>query len=561
MRGRVFRLLLGAVLVPALVVGAAQTVYEYRAADAQLQDQLRLGVRLTATSIDQFVQTHASAVALAAAAASAHHDRPDLQGLQSLFPTFVTALATDAQGRITEVVPTSRDNGATGRFVADRDYFQMPARLRRPFVSNGFVGRGMGHDRLVAVSAPVVSRGRFTGIVEGSIPVDAFTRLRSAALRKRGHEMLVIDRDGRVIHASVGLPFTFGQHVGGAPFLSGTAGADGVSAVRRDDSAHPGAGAWVAWTRLRSGWTVALFAPRDAIAGVVGRRALGTAVLVLITCLVVLLVANLQIARMGAAIGSVLEDLRAIAAGERTPSAAPRSMPRELQPVAHEVVGVARRLQQANDDLAEALLAQQALADSLRATTEQQDEIIRLRTAQLERAIQDLDALSRTDPLTGALNLRGLHAHVAAVTDAAGGLVRSAAVVMFDVDFFKRYNDAAGHPAGDQVLRRIAAAASAALRGAPDQLARVGGEEFLAFLPNADEQIARHVAERIRSNVAGLGIPAPGAIDGRVTISAGVAAGHVGATLDDLIQCADAALYRAKADGRNCVRLGDAGGD
>jgi diguanylate cyclase (GGDEF)-like protein len=132
---------------------------------------------------------------------------------------------------------------------------------------------------------------------------------------------------------------------------------------------------------------------------------------------------------------------------------------------------------------------------------------------------------------------------------------------MFDVDFFKRYNDAAGHPAGDQVLRRIAAAASAALRGAPDQLARVGGEEFLAFLPNADEQIARHVAERIRSNVAGLGIPAPGAIDGRVTISAGVAAGHVGATLDDLIQCADAALYRAKADGRNCVRLGDAGGD
>jgi diguanylate cyclase (GGDEF)-like protein len=121
---------------------------------------------------------------------------------------------------------------------------------------------------------------------------------------------------------------------------------------------------------------------------------------------------------------------------------------------------------------------------------------------------------------------------------------------MVDIDHFKRLNDTRGHQVGDECLRRVAALCSSALRRAGDCFARYGGEEFAAILVNIDLDHAITLAEHMRKVVER---------DGGITISVGIAS-RVPAPADDplaLVADADDALYRAKHDGRNCVRVAE----
>lgn len=134
-------------------------------------------------------------------------------------------------------------------------------------------------------------------------------------------------------------------------------------------------------------------------------------------------------------------------------------------------------------------------------------------------------------------------------------------LMMVDVDFFKKYNDRYGHQAGDECLRRVARALAGSQRRAGDVVARYGGEEFVVLLFHTPRDDARGIAEIIRGAVEGLDIPHQDSASGTVTVSMG------GATLvpakddrpDVLVRAADAALYEAKAAGRN--RVAWAGGN
>jgi diguanylate cyclase (GGDEF)-like protein len=136
-----------------------------------------------------------------------------------------------------------------------------------------------------------------------------------------------------------------------------------------------------------------------------------------------------------------------------------------------------------------------------------------------------------------------LHSHFAAALRG-----RPVAVVLFDIDRFKEYNDAHGHAAGDAALKRVASVMHSLTRDM-DVCGRWGGEEFLAVLTGADERGAAVFAERVRKRVETLPVGYP------VTISGGIATYRQGmGRMGDLIDAADAALYRAKTDGRNRVR-------
>ncbi len=127
---------------------------------------------------------------------------------------------------------------------------------------------------------------------------------------------------------------------------------------------------------------------------------------------------------------------------------------------------------------------------------------------------------------------------------------RSLCVVLFDLDHFKDYNDQYGHPAGDEALRTFAGILAATTRHA-DLSARFGGEEFLSVLTGADANGAVIFADRIRSALGANRLNR-----GVLTLSAGVAAYHPGIhSPDELLAAADEALYQAKREGRNCVRL------
>lgn len=160
---------------------------------------------------------------------------------------------------------------------------------------------------------------------------------------------------------------------------------------------------------------------------------------------------------------------------------------------------------------------------------------------------------SRTDPLTGLLNRRGF------LEASDGALVRSRrsgqplAVVLADIDHFKRVNDARGHGGGDAALKSVAGAIRSSLRG-QDIAARWGGEEFILLLPETDREGARHAAEAVRRAVAAL-LLGGGDTAIALTLSVGAARHAVGSNLEETIARADAALYRAKLEGRDRVVL------
>jgi len=180
----------------------------------------------------------------------------------------------------------------------------------------------------------------------------------------------------------------------------------------------------------------------------------------------------------------------------------------------------------------------------------------------LLRLVQHIDSTQRgvlrhatEDPLTGTLNRRYFLELVEREWSRARRYDMSCALLLMDVDHFKRVNERFGHRCGDQVLREIAAASVETLRHA-DVLARFGGEEFIVFLPHTDPLGALDVAERMRERVEALQLAWNGA-ELRVSVSLGVAALHPEhLTLDQLIHDADDALAVAKSAGRNCVRAG-----
>jgi diguanylate cyclase (GGDEF)-like protein len=156
-----------------------------------------------------------------------------------------------------------------------------------------------------------------------------------------------------------------------------------------------------------------------------------------------------------------------------------------------------------------------------------------------------LNRIAITDELTLALNRRALDALIPQPT-AHDGLL---SVVLFDVDNFKAINDRRGHNIGDEVLRVVSQQLRALLRRG-DELVRLGGDEFLVVLRDVPITTAHQVAERALAAVSG------GEISGfTVTLSAGVAERSPRETRESLLDRADRALYRAKADGRNRVAL------
>ena len=160
----------------------------------------------------------------------------------------------------------------------------------------------------------------------------------------------------------------------------------------------------------------------------------------------------------------------------------------------------------------------------------------------------EFEHLAKVDPMTGALARRALIDACEQELERSRRNQRHMALLMMDLDHFKAINDSHGHQVGDRVLVNFAARVTTVLRR-PDRFGRFGGEEFIALLPETSLEEACIVAERIRTRIEAADKRLP-----RYTVSIGVAIGHADDyDVDDIIARADAALYRAKAGGRNRV--------
>jgi diguanylate cyclase (GGDEF)-like protein len=180
-------------------------------------------------------------------------------------------------------------------------------------------------------------------------------------------------------------------------------------------------------------------------------------------------------------------------------------------------------------------------------------------TRDLEESNRKLSALSATDGLTGIANRRRFDETFAQEWNRAARTGQTLALILFDVDLFKNYNDHYGHLKGDDCLRKVAQLLHGHARRSGDLVARYGGEEFAFMAPGMNDEAIFALAETIRKALECLEIPHAMSPLSRVTISAGVAVRvpGFGDSPESLVTLADQALYRAKREGRNRTILAE----
>lgn len=177
-------------------------------------------------------------------------------------------------------------------------------------------------------------------------------------------------------------------------------------------------------------------------------------------------------------------------------------------------------------------------------------------SAWLQALIDGLCKLSSRDPLTGLANRRQFESALDQEVDRVARSGEPAMLLLFDIDHFKRINDTHGHAVGDTVLQAVGAALQESVRPM-DTVARIGGEEFAAVLPNCPPAFGRTVAERVRHNIERLIIPVASGVVVNVTISIGgaFAPPWIRSSGRLWVERADVQLYQAKAQGRNRVAI------
>jgi diguanylate cyclase (GGDEF)-like protein len=169
--------------------------------------------------------------------------------------------------------------------------------------------------------------------------------------------------------------------------------------------------------------------------------------------------------------------------------------------------------------------------------------------------VRELQVQAMRDAKTGLLNAGGWRQEADREVVRAERLGSELSVLMVDLDHFKDVNDSYGHPAGDAALAAIADCLRDALRGY-DAVGRFGGEEFIALLADADQEVSRTVAERLCARIRCLELGHGGTVSASIGVGVGIAGRH---SLDELIAVADKALYVAKGSGRDQVQLARAG--
>ncbi|HSD17706.1 MAG TPA: diguanylate cyclase [Thermomonas sp.] len=540
------RMLVLSALLPVLMFGVALLWGQWQRDQDDLKLRLGSNAQLSANAIDDFLQGQLSGIELLADA-SVQSGQPfdaELAKLLRAYPAMLRALATDRDGKVVAA------RAANGLSIApaleqagDREWFRTPRDTGRPHVSDAYRASVRESEPVVAVSAPMLRDGVFDGVLQASIPIERYIRVHSDSLRRRGFELLVLDRHDRVVHASEALRWRFPEATGtlGAKIRAGAAQPGQPGRMRTlQGLLRDGEDAHVHAVAMRSGWVVAIVAPaRRLLAPALPRIGLLLGLLAVTTLGVLFALWRLR-RLLAASMGRLLASLHGYALGGALDPEQLSRMPEELQPLASGIGDLAARMNAAYAELQDVL--------------DQREHIIAARTESLRLAVSDLDRLSRTDALTGSLNYRGFQEATERLWAEARATGTQLSVLALDIDHFKKYNDLYGHAEGDGALRRFAGAVRSALLHADDLLTRPGGEEFIVFLPGTTGEQALRVGQRVCERVRGADIIHAASSEGRMTVSIGVAS--LEAADDDaerMLRRADAALYRAKAAGRNRV--------
>jgi diguanylate cyclase (GGDEF)-like protein len=447
-------------------------------------------------------------------------------------PTYVWVGRVDAAGRVL----AATDGLLEGESVAGQAWFAHA--LQKPMLGDArevplLAGRlptqAPGRaPRFIDVAAPVRDpAGGVIGVVGAHLSLQWAQALQERMTRQVSTlgdaEVLIVDRAGEVL---IGPPTTLGRPMwelmGGAGYLVGLAATTAQSEAE-------GLG-WSVLVRVpRSQALQEIAQVRWAIAGVAG-----------IVVLLALIFADLMSRLVSAPLRRLAREARQIIAGEARGFAVIRGYREsvELSHALHTLIESLGRRRQELEQLASGL-----------------EREVGERTAALESANRRLAELAITDPLTGLYNRRHFDERLleAARRCAAGD--GGVALILVDIDHFKRINDRHGHPTGDEVLRQVSRLLAESLRPS-DLLARIGGEEFAVLAADGNAEEGRQLGQRLLERIRSASPLAVGRLRIPLSVSLGLAAcrsgrGAAQTMAERLLSQADGALYAAKAGGRN----------
>lgn len=574
LRARLLVGLLQLALLPAL--GITLTLFQRQA--TQYEDQSRRQVVDLARSLslqtDEFLDRHTQGVR--SAAESIQLDgRPDpariaewLDRFHRVYGDFLTMLAADGRGQI--VAATRRQEGyvtaASSSFdgVADREYFREPMRTGQAYLSRVFQGRGLGHDPIVAVSAPITIQGARWGVVEGSLDLRVFARFEEQSTSLIGGELVILDDRHQVIFASRATGLKVLQDLTDTPLLAAVRSQAARAVVVPVTGAAAQSTSFLGAGHLtRQGWQVIVLRPERGVLAALRQQMTATLGWLMASVVSALLVA----AALGRGVSSPLRHLQQSIIDYRLDGPPGRfgrlrGLTSEYRKVFRHLHRMSWHLRRNYQQLMTALADMRQLRDELAGVLARREEEVRVRTSELAAANAALERLARIDPLTGLANRRQFGEALEQSWRLGMRNGTPVSLMLVDVDHFKGYNDSYGHQAGDECLARVATTLASVARRPLDAVARYGGEEFSVVLTDTSAHGAVRVAERMRTSVTALAIAHRASPFGHVTVSIGVVtvvpAGEDRA--ESFLARADEALYRAKAAGRDRVACWQTGG-
>ena len=452
-----------------------------------------------------------------------------LDRLQQAYPGFLSMLLTDAEGTIVHGAPANFHRRLTElplaqRSVHDRPYFQVPMNEGRSFLSEGFRGRGFGNAPIVAISAPLTGAdGEFAGIVEGSLDLPAFARLETVL---DDHEsVLVVDRADHALYVPENLPV---EPLSVVDLTRNNRFR--IAAI--DQVSIGGVRYFIESAETADGWTAHALSRTSVV-----ERQIALFLLIFLAGLTALIGFAWLLSRTFA-----------------------RGMTRPLSSLTEQILDPSKRQIRIADHekISPEFVAVADALDRARSLSLQfQDELegaVEIKTAELTRANEALQALSGQDPLTELLNRRGLDAGAENLLGLARREGLPVSLAMIDIDHFKNVNDQHGHAAGDRCLVQLAGLMRSMFRRSGDLVARSGGEEFLVLAVGADADAASDRLESFRAAVERMSVDDEFCVL-QLTVSIGVTtvSSMPDCELDELVKKADQALYASKRAGRNRI--------
>lgn len=208
----------------------------------------------------------------------------------------------------------------------------------------------------------------------------------------------------------------------------------------------------------------------------------------------------------------------------------------------------------------QSMIVQVVLFDIVRLVVTAWKYQVSINNIELKRRLIEEKDIADKDHLTGMLNRRGLNRKLCNIWPVYQRNKLSCGAIMLDIDFFKKYNDNYGHPAGDECLSKVAKLIRNTTRRNTDLIARIGGEEFIVFVQDADKSDLVFLSKKIQRCIEDENIEhSYSSVAGHVTVSIGLAYIKNARDKDylSIYKMADKSLYKAKQSGRNCIAYGD----